>query len=377
MGIEFLNFLKNKKKKSQNSSGFLPTVEPEKVPEYEEGYSAQDNTIIRLVADPKRKPKKAYQVYGIDDLASKNNWKGWLYLAPVIVLVAVFLLYPLINTMFISFTWNYNYSAGTFQRFTFDNFGIILGLKDYVTSGGAVATERSFVRYALPNTMFITFITVPVSIFLALIISVALNSIKVFQKFLQTVFFLPYVTNAVAIGMVFAVLFGADATNPGLINYIFHTNITWIWRADQWTAMVPLCIYIVWNSIPFKILVLLSGLQGIDKQYYQAAQIDAAPKWKILTKITVPLLSPQILYLMITSFIGAFKEYTSVVAIFRGPSTSGATGTDKNMYTMVYYVYDNLQTQTSFAAAAAVFLFVIILVFTVIQFAVSSRRVHY
>ena len=222
--------------------------------------------------------------------------------------------------------------------------------------------------------MFITFITVPVSIFLALIISVALNSIKWFQKFLQTVFFLPYVTNAVAIGMVFAVLFGADATNPGLINYIFHTDIKWIYQAKQWTAMVPLCIYIVWNSIPFKILVLLSGLQGIDKQYYQAAQIDAAPKWKVLFKITVPLLSPQILYLMITSFIGAFKEYTSVVSLFKGPSTSG---TDKNMYTMVYYVYDNLQQQTSFAAAAAVFLFMIILVFTVIQFMVSSRRVHY
>ena len=279
--------------------------------------------------------------------------------------------------MFISITWNYNYSAGTFERLTIENFGIILGLKEYTTASGLTAKETSFVNYALPNTMFITFVTVPVSIFLALIISVALNSIKWFQKFLQTVFFLPYVTNAVAIGMVFAVLFGADATNPGLINYLFHTNISWIFRADQWTAMVPLCIYIVWNSIPFKILVLLSGLQGIDKQYYQAAQIDAAPKWKILTKITVPLLSPQILYLMITSFIGAFKEYTSVVAIFKGPSTAGATGTDKNMYTMVYYVYDNLQTQTSFAAAGAVFLFFIILVFTFIQFGVSSKRVHY
>ena len=376
MGIEFLNFLKNKKKKGAAQNSQLPTVEPEKVPEYEEGYQKESNTIIRLVAEPKKKPKKAYQVYGIDDLASKNNWKGWLYLAPVIVLVAVFLLYPLINTIFISFTWNYNYSAGTFERFTLDNFGIILGIKDYVSSSGT-ARETSFVNYALPNTMFITFITVPVSIFLALIISVALNSIKWFQKFLQTVFFLPYVTNAVAIGMVFAVLFGADATNPGLINYIFHTNISWIWQAKQWVAMVPLCIYIVWNSIPFKILVLLSGLQGIDKQYYQAAQIDAAPKWKVLAKITVPLLSPQILYLMITSFIGAFKEYTSIVSVFRGPSTFGPNATTKNMYTMVYYVYDNLQIKTSFAAAAAVFLFLIILVFTIIQFMVSSRRVHY
>ena len=370
MGIELLNFLKRKKKddaaKNENGSG-LKTLDFEKVPEYTPGIQP-DGTIIRLTSN--KRVKKPYRVSGIDDVASKNNWKAWLYLAPVIILVVIFLLYPLLNTIFISFTKNYNYTTGKYDGFTLDNFGIILHIIPYQSSDGA-AWESSFTSNAIPNTFILTFITVPVSISLALIISVALNSIKAFQKFLQTVFFLPYVTNSIAIGMVFSVLFD----DSGLINFIFGTNTQWIYNTPTHIAMVPLCLFIVWNSIPFKILILLSGLQGIDKQYYQAAQIDATPKWKVFTRITVPLLFPQILYLMITSFIGAFKEYNSIVAIFgkRGETIAGK----KNMFTVVFYVYDNISSNTSFAAAAAVFLFVIILIFTFIQFWVSSKRVHY
>ncbi|MFA6675399.1 MAG: sugar ABC transporter permease [Bacilli bacterium] len=336
-------------------------------------YNKDDNVIVRLVGNS---PKKQYQVSGIDDVVSKNNWKAWLYLAPVIILVSVFLLYPLINTIFIAFTSNYSYIEGYGTGLTLDNFAIVLGLKQYVVEGTGASTETNFVNYAVPNTLIITFITVPVSITLALIISVALNSIKWFQKFLQTVFFLPYVTNSIAIGMVFAVIFDKQ----GVINGIFNIDTNWILNADRWTAMIPLCIYIVWQSIPFKILILLSGLQGVDKQYYQAAQIDSASKSKILGRITIPLLSPQIMYLMITGFIGAFKEYTAVVAIFNGPSTSD-TSTTKELLTVVYYVYDILQndalTKIQLGAAAAVLLFVVILLFTFVQFKVSKRRVFY
>ena len=234
------------------------------------------------------------------------------------------------------------------------------------------AHESYFVNYAIPNTIICVIVTVPVSTLLALLISVALNSIKWFQKILQTVFFLPYVTNGIAVGMVFSVIFD----QKGIINYLFGTDILWIRVADRWTAMIPLCLYIVWSSIPFKILIFLSGLQGIDKQYYQAAQIDSTPKRKVLWKITVPLLSPQILYILITSFIGAWKEYTAVVGLFNGPGTLGTAG-DPNMETIVFYIYQNLSQQTSYAAAAAVFLFVIILLFTALQFAVSKKRVHY
>ena len=377
MGIELLNFLKRRKKQPGSASNGLQTVEPETVPEYEEGLQSDGKTIIRFASN--KRVKKPYRVSGIDDVASKNNWKAWIYLAPVIILVVIFLLYPLINTIFISFTKNYNYTTGKYSNFTLENFGVILHIVQYTSESGVKAWETSFTSNAIPNTFILTFVTVPVSIFLALIISVALNSIKAFQKFLQTVFFLPYVTNSIAIGMVFSVLFNDN----GLINFIFGlqhagTNggpMQWIYNTPTSIAMVPLCIFIVWNSIPFKILILLSGLQGIDKQYYQAAQIDAAPKWKTFARITVPLLSPQILYLMITSFIGAFKEYNSIVSIFgkKGETLAG----QKNMYTVVFYVYDNISTNTSYAAAAAVFLFVIILVFTFFQFWVSNKRVHY
>ena len=375
MSIELFNFLSNKKKNKNANANNSPllTAEPEKLPEYEEGFDEKNNVVVRLVNN--RRPKKVYQVSGIDDIASKNNWKAWIYLAPVLVLLSVFLLYPLINTIFIAFMQNYNYIDGIGSGITLDNFAIVLGLKEYVTDTGS-ALETNFIRYAVPNTIIVTFITVPVSIFLALIIAVALNSIKWFQKFLQTVFFLPYVTNGIAIGMVFAVIFDRN----GIVNNLFGLQIDWVLNAKREVALVPLCLYIVWNSIPFKILILLSGLQGVDKQYYQAAQIDAAPKWKVLTKITVPLLSPQILYLMITGFIGAFKEYTSVVAIFGGPTTASAS-TTKELLTVVYYVYDILEndslTKMQLGAAAAVLLFVVILLFTFVQFKVSKTRVHY
>lgn len=334
-------------------------------PAYAEGYDGASKTIVRIV--PTRS-KAAYQTRGIEDIGSKNNWKGWLYLAPVIILVAIFLIYPLINTIFISFTTNYKYASGTFDGLTLTNFTYILGLTDKANG----AHEAFFVKYAIPNTFLLVIVTVPVSTILALLIAVALNSIKWFQKILQTVFFLPYVTNAIAVGMVFSVIFD----DKGIINFLFHTDTIWIFGADQYTAMVPLILYIVWSSIPFKILIFLSGLQGIDKQYYQAAQIDAAPRWKVLWRVTVPLLSPQILYILITSFIGAWKEYTSVVGLFNGPGTRGKAG-DPNMETIVYYIYENLNDNTSAAAAAAVFLFAIILAFTGLQFLASKKRVHY
>jgi multiple sugar transport system permease protein len=338
-------------------------------PDYAEGFNKEQNTIVRLCSNKKSKDRKAYRVTGIDDVASKNNWKGWLYLAPALILVVIFLVYPLINTMAIAFMKNYKYATGTSDGFTFDNFGIILGLT--LTDGGG--QETNFVNYAIPNTFIIVFVTVPLSTLIALLISVGLNSIKWFQKTLQIIFFLPYVTNTIAVGMVFTVIFA----NEGVINYLFHTpDIVWIYNAKPQIAMIPLCLYIIWSSLPFKILIFLSGLQGIDKQYYEAAKIDAASKSKVLWKITVPLMSPQILYIVITSFIGAFKEYTAVVGLFNGPGTAGKSG-DKNMFTIVYYIYETISIHTSWAAAAAVFLFVIILIFTVLQMLVSKKRVYY
>lgn len=298
-------------------------------------------------------------------MEKKNNWKAWLYLAPVIILLAVFTFYPLISTIGIAFTKDYNYMTQSGAGFAgFSNFA-------------AVLTKSEVIRYAIPNTLIVVFVTVPASIVIALLIAVGLNAIKPLKKLFQTIFFMPYVTNAIAVGMVFSVIF----SNNGLWNILFKTVGTkWVDSgASSVNGMLALCIYIVWHALPYKILIFLSGLQNIDKQYYQAAAIDAAGKVKTFMNVTVPLLSPQILYIMITSFIGSFKEYSSVVGLFNAPGTN--TSGNYNMYTIVYFIYDtirgNFTNQVYLGSAAAVMLFIIILIFTAIQFAVSNKRVHY
>ncbi len=309
-------------------------------------------------------------------MESKNNWKAWLYLAPVIILLSVFTFYPIINTFVVSFTADYDYVLGSKGGFTFQNYVEVL------SPNGIFFDD--VIKTALPNTLLLTFVTVPVSIILSLAIAICLNSIKALKKVFQTIFFMPYVTNAIAIGMVFSVIFD---TQYGLFNAIFgssgHPWITMNLQTGEavnyWSAFFAICFYIVWHSLPYKILIFLGGLQNIDNQYYDAAKIDGASRFKTVMKVTIPLLSPQILYIMITSFIGAFKEYNSVIGLFGkdGGAFDVTTG-QKNMQTIVYFIYDQIaENQVQYASAAAVLLFVIILIFTGIQFKVSKRRVHY
>ncbi len=244
-----------------------------------------------------------------------------------------------------------------------------------------------FGKYLI-NTMIIVFVSVPLSIALSLLIAVALNAIKPLQKFLQTVFFLPYVTNTIAIGMVFGIMFESQ---QGLINTILNMmgrgHINWmggnpsaglLFNSQDWTSRIVLLVYIIWNSLPFKVLILLSALQSVDKQYYQAAQIDGTSKFRTFAKITVPLLSPQIFYLIITSFIGAFKEYTSIVAIFG--TNASSVGSNHNMATVVWYIYNKIEAggkTMGYAAAGSVVLFAIIMFFTVINKIIEKYKVHY
>lgn len=310
-----------------------------------------------------------------------------LYLLPTLILMGVFTIYPLFNTFLISFKEYYNYIDDTFIRYGLENYRYVL-------------TDSNYLSY-LGNTMIIVFVSVPITILLSLLIAVALNSIKTLQRFLQTLYFLPYVTNTIAIGMVFAVMFEPQR---GLVNSLLRTfgmdAVNWLGGqmlvgetadASKLAAMFVLIFYITWSSLPFKILILMSALQSIDKQYYQAAQIDSTPKSRVFWKITVPLLSPQIAYLMITSFIGAFKEYTSIVAIF-GNEASWAGDQKHSMATVVWYVYDMMSKNSmitnfngevitysgvSYASAGAFLLFTIIMIFTAINFFVGKKRVHY
>ena len=311
---------------------------------------------------------------------SKQQWKAWVYLSPAIVLLLVFTVWPIINTVRMAFLENYSglkAAGGMVFEFGFGNFEKVVGYRRFVN--------------CLKNTVLLCLWTVPISTFLALLIAVALNAIKPLQKVLQTIFFLPYVTNSIAIGMVFAAMFNIVGSFYGTENEIIVTAgiinnvieffggkpVNWINYGSTYTAnMFVMVVYIVWNALPFKILVLLGGLQSINKQYYDAAKVDSTPKRRILTQITVPLLSPMLAYVIITGFIGGFKEYTSVVGIFG--ENMGPPNDAGRLNTMVGFIYDALSTnQQGRASAAALILFGIILVVTMINLQVSKKRVHY
>ena len=309
---------------------------------------------------------------------SKRQWKAWIYLAPAIILLLVFTAWPIVNTLRMSFLEGYSGLQAMGGR-TFE-----FGIGNFLT----VIKYKKFLL-CLKNTVLLCITTVPISTVLALLIAVALNSIKPLQKFLQTIFFLPYVTNSIAIGMVFATMFniiglkpdGLSADTWGIINNVIQffggDAINWINPgSDYWANMVVMIVYIVWNALPFKILVLLGGLQSINKQYYDAAKVDGTSRTRVLTRITVPLLSPMLAYVIITGFIGGFKEYSSIVGIFgekMGPAHDAG-----RLNTMVGFVYDALEGDfQGRASAAALILFVIILIVTFINNTFIKKHVHY
>ncbi len=311
---------------------------------------------------------------------NKQQWKAWLYLSPAIVLLLVFTVWPIFNTVRMAFLENYK-SLEAARGVTFS-----FGIGNFVK----VLEYKKFLQ-CLKNTVLLCGLTVPISTILALLIAVALNSIKPLQKFLQTIFFLPYVTNSIAIGMVFAAMFNIVGSfygteneivvTAGIINNVIEffggEHVNWINYGSTYEANIfVMVVYIVWNALPFKILVLLGGLQSINKQYYDAAKVDSTSRRRVFTHITVPLLSPMLAYVIITGFIGGFKEYTSIVGIFgvnMGPPDDAG-----RLNTMVGFIYDALESNSQGrASAAALILFLIILAVTLVNNWVSKKRVHY
>ncbi|MBQ6997595.1 MAG: sugar ABC transporter permease [Oscillospiraceae bacterium] len=309
---------------------------------------------------------------------NKQQWKAWLYLSPAIVLLLVFTVWPIFNTVRMSLLENYSglkAAGGAVFEFGFGNFEKVVQYKRF--------------KECLTNTVLLCVLTVPISTLLALLIAVTLNSIKPLQKLLQTIFFLPYVTNSIAIGMVFAAMFniiglrpdGINADTWGIINNVIQffggKPVNWINQGSQyWANMTVMVVYIVWNALPFKILVLLGGLQSINKQYYDAAKVDGTSRRRVFSRITVPLLSPMLAYVIITGFIGGFKEYTSIVGIFG--ETMGPPDAANRLNTMVGFIYDALSSNSQGrASAAALILFAIILAVTLFNNMVIKKHTHY
>lgn len=294
----------------------------------------------------------------------RNNHKAWLYLAPALLFLGLFLVYPLIDVFIYSLEEGYNSVSQQSFGTGFYNFSYVL--------------HDPYFLQALKNTFILVMVTVPVSTALALLISVGLSSIKTLRNLFQTVYFLPYVTNTLAVGLVFMILFQKTPYTDGLANLILGwfgvAPIDFI-GGPYWAKMFVLCLYTVWVVMPFKVLVLTSALASVKQDYYNAAMVDGTPKWRVFTKITVPMISPTLFYLIITGFIGAFKAYSDAVALF-GTNLNAA-----EMNTIVGYVYDMLYGTAggypSYASAAAVILFAIVLTITCINLIVSRKHVHY
>jgi multiple sugar transport system permease protein len=288
--------------------------------------------------------------------------KGWLYLIPAIAFLGVFVVYPLFDVFVYSFEDGYNSASQTF-------FGT--GIYNY----SYVLRDPYFIQ-AIKNTFILVIVTVPLSTAIALLISVALSSIKKLQELFQTVYFLPYVTNTLAVGLVFMILFQKTPYTEGFVNQLIHLlggqSVDFI-DGPYWAKMTVMCIYTIWIVMPFKILVLTSALASVNPDYYKAAKVDGANSWRTFTRITLPVISPMIFYLIITGFIGAFKAYSDVVAIF------GTNLNSAGMNTIVGYVYDMLYGNgggyPSYASAAALILFAIVLTITTINLLVRRKGV--
>lgn len=306
----------------------------------------------------------------------RSALKAWIALAPALFFVVFFMIYPIINTFLLSFMDDFVWAEGVgFNLFA--NYYNQFGIQNYVS----VLNDSRFIS-ALINTSILVVVEVPLTIIVSLLIAVGLYNIKKLQGVYQTIFFLPYVTNSIALGMVFNVMF--SKYDSGLFNQlvIFFGGRPQDWlgvTATKWNMLVPMVLNSLWNGLAFKILVFMSGLASIDRQYYDAARVDGTSKARILGKITIPLLSPQIFYITITSFIGAFKMYTSVISLFgAGPYNFGGSAGDSWM-TLVGYVYSVMRTPSDvgLAAAGSMLLLILILIITGIQFYVSKKRVHY
>ncbi len=290
--------------------------------------------------------------------------KGWLYLLPAILFLGFFMVYPLIDVFVYSFEEGFNFASQTSRGIGGYNYSYVL--------------HDPYFLQAVKNTFLLVVITVPLSTGIALLISAGLSSIRPLRNLFQTVYFLPYVTNTLAVGLVFMILFKKTPYTDGLVNLF----LSWFGRGPvdfidgpYAAKMFVLCLYTIWIVMPFKILILTSALASVNQTYYNAAKVDGTPGFRIFMRITLPMISPTVVYLVITGFIGAFKAYSDAVALF-GTNLNAA-----EMNTIVGYVYDMLYGNSggypSYASAAAIILFAIVLTITCINLLVSRRYVHY
>lgn len=294
----------------------------------------------------------------LKEIKKSDNFKAILYLAPAMLIIIPFQIYPIIKSLTMSFYTDFDYLSGEVFKRGIDNFVYVFTDPDFYI--------------ALKNTFLYVLGVVPLSIVVSLGFALLLNNNIKLNKFFRSVYFLPFVTSTVAVSMVWRWMFNS---HYGLINSILTTvgiPKQQFLTDERWT--IPILILLgVWKGMGYKIVIFLAGLQVIDDKYYKAARIDGASKWKRFTNITIPLLSPTIFFVSITSVIGAFKVFDEVFILY-----DKQTGPLKSGLTIVYYIFNKFYRswQFSVAAAAAFILFIIIFIFTLVQLKLGKKFRH-
>ena len=281
--------------------------------------------------------------------------KPLLYLAPFIVSVTLFTLYPIVNVIRMSFLEGYKYLTGEYT-------GVGLGNYEKILSD-------PYFKQAITNTFKYVLIVVPISTVIAIILATLLNQKIKFQSFFQTAYFLPMVTSSLAVGLAWRFMFNDKV---GILNYVLdllHMDaVPFLGKSGG--NFLAVVIFGIWSILPNTIILLLSGLQNIDPLYYTAAKVDGAKTLKIFFRITVPLLAPTIMLVIIINSINTFKMYHELFPLFGGP------GVAYNLFTVVYYIYYEFRVLTppkyGYASAAAVLLLITVFAFTMLQRAVQA-----
>ncbi|SFI54902.1 multiple sugar transport system permease protein [Treponema bryantii] len=284
-----------------------------------------------------------------------NKIEPWLYLAPFLIFIIIFTLYPVINVFTISFKENYSYLRGTFKALNFENYKYVL-------------TDDKFIS-GLKNTALYVLFVVPISTAISLFFANLLNKKVRGSAVFQTAFFLPMVTSVTAVGLIWRLMYNQQY---GIINWVLSKfgieKIGWV-TESKW-SLLALIIFGIWNILPFTIIILLSGMQNINEMYYTVARVDGAKPMRIFFKITVPLLSPTIFLVCIVNTISCFKVFSELYPLFYGKP-----GPYYNLYTVVYYIrYAMMEKRKyGYAAAAAVILFLCIFVVTLLELHLKKR----
>lgn len=293
----------------------------------------------------------------------KRRWKirnpqfrAFLYLLPALSVIAVFQFYPVLKSFFMGFYTKFDYLTDTVEAVGLDNFLYVLKDPEFVL--------------AMRNTAVFAVISVPLGIITALVFALILNSNIRFQKFFRSAYFLPFVTSTTAVAVVWRWMLNKDY---GMVNALLSVlgmpKVAWLTDAQM---TIPILIVLsVWKGLGYKIIILLAALQGVDERYVKAGRMDGAGSFRRICHIILPILRPTILFLSVTSLIGAFKIFDEVYIMYGqkpGPLQSGLT--------IVYYIFDKFYRHWEFttASAAAFLLFLVILFFTLLQFLFSSER---